>query len=157
MSIRAWDWSGDDERPAWERVLVGLRDGAFLGAESGVRRRGLVSLNAGWLARGGLLRLFHDRLEFEPNPLERLLRARRRVIAFAEIERIERRPARPGELLPAGEAPRMRVHLTGGRNLDLLPAGDLDEWLVEVRESYAWWFRKTRSRPPERPRCAHAP
>ncbi|MBY0397014.1 MAG: hypothetical protein K2X91_11185 [Thermoleophilia bacterium] len=144
MSIDAWDWTGDDERPLWERVLVGLRDGGFLGVETGVRRRGLASVNAGWLARGGLLRLFHDRLEFEPNPLERLLRARPRVIAFADVARFERRPARRDEVSPVGEAPRIRIHLLDGDHLDLLPAGDLDDWLVEVRESHGWWLRKRR-------------
>jgi hypothetical protein len=75
-----WDWSGDDDRPEWDRMWVGLRDGqAFLGTEEGVRKRGLVSINSGWLARGGLMRVYTDRLEFEPNPLERLLAARRRT------------------------------------------------------------------------------
>lgn len=148
MGIDAWDWTGDEERPLWERVLVGLRDAEFLGAEPGVRRRGLASLNAGWLARGGLLRLLHDRLDFEPNPLERLLGARRRTIAFADIERFERRPARPGEVSPAGEAPRIRIHLLAGGHLDVLPAGDLDAWLIDVRESYGRWFRRARAAVP---------
>jgi hypothetical protein len=145
MGIADWDWSGDDDTPIWERVLVGLRDGAFLGAEGGVRRRGLVSVNVGWLARGGLLRLYHDRLEFEPNPLERLLRARRRVIPFGAIESIERRPPRRGDLDPLGQTPRMRLHMRDGRPLDVLPASDtLDSWLADLRESYAWWFRRAR-------------
>jgi hypothetical protein len=149
MGIADWDWSGDDDRPTWERVLVGLRDGAFLGAESGVRRRGLVSVNVGWLARGGLLRLYHDRLEFEPNPLERLMRARRRVIPFAAIEWIERRPARRGEIDPLGRPPRMRLHLRDGRPIDVLPASDtLDAWLRDLRESYSWWFRSAREEAP---------
>ena len=129
--------------------MVGLRDGAFLGPESGVRRRGLVSVNAGWLARGGLLRLHHDRLEFEPNPLERLMRARPRTIPFADIDWIERRPARPQEISPIGEAKRMRLHLRDGTHLDILPAGDtLDDWLVDLRESYTWWFRRARTEMP---------
>lgn len=150
MGIEAWDWSGDDDRRPWERLVIGLRDGGWLDPEPGVRRRGLVSVNVGWLARGGLLRLFHDRLEFEPNPLERLLYARRRVIAFADVERVERRPARRDEISPVGEAPRMRVHLRAGGHIDVLPAGDtLDAWLVEVRESYGWWFRRARDAAPE--------
>jgi hypothetical protein len=149
MGIEAWDWSGDDDRTPWERLVIGLRDGGWLGAEPGVRRRGLVSVNVGWLARGGLLRLFHDRLEFEPNPLERLLYARRRVIAFDDVERFERRPASRDEISPVGEAPRMRVHLRDGGHIDLLPAGGtLDAWLIDVRESYGWWFRKARAAAP---------
>ncbi len=149
MDIWNWDWTGDDDRPLWERVLVGFRDCVFLGPESGVRRRGLVSVNVGWLARGGLLRLYHDRLEFEPNPLERLLRARPRVIAFADIDHIERYP-RTGAISPIGEAKRMRVHLRTGAQVDILPAGDtLDGWLLDVRDSYGWWFRRARAEAPE--------
>jgi hypothetical protein len=143
VGIDGWDWEGDDGRPSWERMLVGLRDGAFLGPEPGVRKRGLVSVNVGWLARGGLLRLRHDRLDFEPNPLERLLGARRRTLPFEAIEWIERRPAEPGELSPVGERPRLRVHLSDGPPVDLLPAGDtLDDWLLAIRESRTWWRRR---------------
>ncbi|WP_217913626.1 hypothetical protein [Miltoncostaea marina] len=142
MGWQDWDWSGDDDRPERDRVWVGLRDGAFLGQEDGVRKRGLVSLNAGWLARGGLLRLYADRLEFEPNPLERLLGARRRRLPFAEIARIERRPERPDDLSPVGQTPRMRLHLAGGPHLDVLPAGGgLDDWLAAIREAWAWHAR----------------
>lgn len=144
MGMKGWDWSGqDDERPDWDRLFVGLRDGAFLGAEPGVRKRGMVSINSGWLARGGLLRLYADRLEFEPNPLERLLLARPRVIAFADLERIERRPADPELLSVGGEAPRMRLHRHESAHIDVLPAGrTLDEWLVAIRESWTWWSRR---------------
>lgn len=141
MGWQDWDWSGEDDRPEWDRIWVGLRDGAFLGQEDGVRRRGLVSVNAGWLARGGLLRLYADRLEFEPNPLERLLGARRRRLPFAEITRVERRPERPDDVSPVGQAPRMRLHLAGGSHLDVLPAGGLDDWLAAIREAWAWQAR----------------
>lgn len=146
MDMWDWDWADDDEdRPLWDRVWTGLRDCAFLGPEEGVRKRGLVSVNVGWLARGGLLRLYADRLEFEPNPLERLLLARPRVIGFGDVERFERRPAR-GEISPLGEAKRMRVHLREAGHIDILPAGDtLDDWLLLVRESYGWWFRRARA------------
>lgn len=137
-----WDWSGDDDRPEWDRVWVGLRDGAFLGAEDGVRKRGLVSINSGWLARGGLLRLYADRLEFEPNPLERLLAARRRTLPFAEIDRIERRPERVEDVSPVGETRRMRLHMGARGTLDVIPAGDtLDDWLLALRESWVWYRR----------------
>lgn len=138
-----WDWSGGDDRPEWDRMWVGLRDGqAFLGQEDGVRKRGLVSINSGWLARGGLLRVYRDRLEFEPNPLERLLAARRRTLPYADIVRIERRPAGVDDVSPVGEAKRMRLHMRAGGTLDVLPPGDtLDEWLVAVMEPWAWWRR----------------
>lgn len=137
-----WDWSGDDDRPEWDRIWVGLRDGAFLGPEGGVRKRGLVSIHSGWLARGGLLRLYTDRLEFEPNPLERLLAARKRSISFADIERIERRPARTDDVSPIGETKRMRLHMSGGGHLDVIPAGDtLDDWLTAIKEPWFWYRR----------------
>ncbi len=141
------DWAGDDDRPDWERMWTGLRDGEFLGPEDGVRKRGLVSVNSGWLARGGLLRLYADRLEFEPNPLERLLAARRRVWSFAEIERLERRPERPGEVSPIGQTPRVRLHMSGGRHIDVLPAGGtLDEWLPMIDQAWSW-YRRTHLEP----------
>ena len=104
------DRTGDDDRPEWERMWTGLRDGEFLGPEDGVRKRGLVSINRGWLARGGLMRLYADRLEFEPNPLERLMLARRWSLPFRDIERLERRPERPDEVSPIGQIPRIRLH-----------------------------------------------
>jgi len=143
MHVRDWDWTGDADRPDWERLLVGLRDGAFLGLEPGVRKRGLVSVNVGWLARGGLLRLRADGLEFAPNPLERLLGARRRSIPFDVLSGIERRPRRPGEVLPGGERERIRLHLESGGHVDVLPAGDgLDAWLDAIRAEYALWRRR---------------
>jgi hypothetical protein len=146
VGIESWDWDGSDERPGWERLLVGLRDGCFLGPEPGVRKRGLVSVNAGWLARGGLLRLRADRLDFEPNPLERLLGARRRTFRFDDIQWIERRPARPGDMSPTGQVARMRIHLEDDAHVDVLPAGDtLDDWLLALRESRAWWRRRDRA------------
>ena len=146
MGTEDWDWRTPD-RPDWERVLVGLRDCVFLGPEEDVHRRGLVSLNVGWLARGGLLRLHSDGLSFEPNPLERLLGARRRRFSFAELERVERLPARAGEILPGGQAARIRLHLVDGRSADLLPAGaTLDDWLAALRDRRAIWRRRERMR-----------
>jgi hypothetical protein len=149
MRVADWDWEGDDDRPAWERLLVGLRDGAFLGAEPGVRKRGLVSVNVGWLARGGLLRLHADRLSFEPNPLERLLGAKPRTIAFDDLAWVERRPPR-GEISAVGQCARMRLHLADGSHIDVLPAGGaLDDWLLALRESRAWWRRRDPVEEPE--------
>jgi hypothetical protein len=144
MAMKDWDWNEKDaDRPDWDRLFVGLRDGAFLGPETGVRKRGMVSINNGWLARGGLLRLYADRLEFEPNPMERLLMARRRTVAFAEIARLERRPASPEDMPVDGQAPRMRIHRHEGPSIDVLPAGrTLDEWLEAIRESMIWWSRR---------------
>jgi hypothetical protein len=144
MGMKDWDWTDRDaERPDWDRLFVGLRDGAFLGPETGVRKRGMVSINVGWLARGGLLRIYHDRLEFEPNPLERLLLARGRVIPFDDIERIERRPELATQISVGGEAPRMRLHRREGKHIDILPAGrTLDEWLLAIKESMVWWSRR---------------
>ncbi len=144
MGMKDWDWSDKDaDRSDWDRLWVGLRDGHFFGPESGVRKRGLVSINNGWLARGGLLRLYHDRIEFEPNPMERLLFARKRVVAFADIKRLERRPASPDDLPANGQAPRMRIHRHEEGHIDVLPAGrTLDEWLEAIRESMIWWTRR---------------
>ncbi|MGE0028075.1 MAG: hypothetical protein AB7U07_13325 [Thermoleophilia bacterium] len=144
MGMKDWDWNDKDaDRPDWDRLFVGLRDGAFLGPEAGVRKRGLVSINNGWLARGGLLRLYHDRIEFEPNPMERLLLARKRVVAFREIARLERRPESPDDLPANGQAPRMRIHRHEESHIDVLPAGrTLDEWLTAIRESMIWWSRR---------------
>jgi hypothetical protein len=145
MDFGHWDWTGDADRADWERVWTGLRDGAFLDREDGVYRRGLVSVNVGWLARGGLLHLEIPGLRFVPNPLERLLGARTRYFAFAAMTDVERCPARPGDVLPGGVAPRIRLHFTGSRPADILPAGEtLDAWFVAIREQYAVWERRAR-------------
>ncbi len=148
MDFGDWDWTGDEDRPDWERLLVGLRDGAFLGPEDGVYRRGLVSVNVGWLARGGLLRLEAPGLRFVPNPLERLLGARTRHFAFADIVKIERCPSTRAEVLPGGLAPRIRLHRSSGRPVDILPAGEtLDDWLIAMREQHVVWERRSRFEP----------
>lgn len=136
------DRAGDDDRPDWERMWTGLRDGEFLGHEEGVRKRGLVSINRGWLARGGLLRLYADRIEFEPNPLERLMLARRWSLPFREIARLERRPERPDQVSPVGQTPRIRVHRADGAQLDVIPAGGtLDDWLGAMHHVWSWQRR----------------
>lgn len=149
MDFGQWDWTGDDDRPDWDRLWVGLRDGAFLGPEEGVYRRGLVSVNVGWLARGGLLRLEIPGLRFVPNPLERLMGARTKYFAFADITQIERCPPTRDGVLPGGVAPRIRLHFTASRPVDILPAGEtLDDWLVAMREQHATWERRARFESP---------
>jgi hypothetical protein len=138
------NWIDDDERPAWEGYLVKLRDGGFLGREEGVLRRGLASLNRGWLARGGLLRLHVDALSFEPNPLERLLGARRSSFPLELILRAERRPDRPGEPSSLAQPARIRLHMADGGRIDLIPAGGPDEWLEAIREAREVWERRRR-------------
>jgi hypothetical protein len=145
-------WTGDDragERgPEWERVWTSLRDGEFLGPEDGVRKRGLVSINRGWLARGGLLRLYADRIEFEPNPLERLMLARGWSLRLGEIVRLERRPERPDQVSPVGQTPRMRLHTSAGAQIDVIPAGDtLDDWLGAMHHVWAWHARSAQEQP----------
>lgn len=78
--------------------------------------------NNGWLARGGLLHLRDDHLAFRPNPMERLLLARRLRIDFRGIRAVERHPSRPGESLPGGRAPRMRL-VTEARTYDFVFPG----------------------------------
>ena len=95
----------------WDARLIIARDGARE-LEDGVYRRTLASLNNGWLARGGHLRLHDDRLSFAPTPFERLLLARPVSVDFVDIERVERHPERPEDVLPGGKAPRMRVRTT---------------------------------------------
>jgi hypothetical protein len=75
--------------------------------------------------------------------MERLLLARRRVVAFAEIARIERRPESPDDLPANGQSPRMRIHRHEDDSIDVLPAGrTLDEWLAAIRESMIYWSRR---------------
>lgn len=145
------DRAGDDDRPEWERMWVGLRDGEFLGPEDGVRKRGLVSINRGWLARGGLMRLYADRIEFEPNPLERLMLARRWSLPFRDIERLERRPERPDQVSPVGQIPRIRLHTVAGAQIDVIPAGgSLDDWLLAMEHVWAWHRRASEEAPADR-------
>jgi hypothetical protein len=140
------NWIDDDEGPAWEGYLLKLRDGGFLGREEGVLRRGLASLNRGWLARGGLLRLHADALSFEPNPLERLLGARRSTFPLELILRAERRPDRPGEPSSLAQPARIRLHMADGARVDLIPAGGPDGWLEAIREAREVWERRQRFR-----------
>lgn len=126
----------------WDARFIVARDGPRE-LEPGVHRRTLASLNSGWLARGGLLHLLDDGLWFVPSPLERLLLARPVRLDFADITAVERHPARAGEMLLDGRAPRMRV-LTGARSYDFLFPGGLDEWLASVKERQQIWQNRQR-------------
>jgi hypothetical protein len=70
------------------------------------------------------------------------------VIAFGDIERIERRPALASDVVANGQVPRMRVHLREAGHLDVLPASTtLDGWILAIRESMTWWSRRGPSAP----------
>ena len=77
----------------WDARFIIARDGPRE-LEEGVYRRTLASLNSGWLARGGHLRLHDDHLSFAPTTLERLLFAKAHRIDFDAIESVAREPAR---------------------------------------------------------------
>ena len=128
----------DDYDPdRWDARFIVARDGPRE-LEPGVHRRTIASLNSGWLARGGLLRLHDDHLSFAPSPLERLLLARPLRIDFGDITAVQRHPLREGEVLPAGRAPRMRL-LTGSRSFDFVFVGGLDDWIASLKERLRVW------------------
>jgi hypothetical protein len=128
----------DDYDPdRWDARFIEARDGPRE-LEEGCHRRTLASLNNGWLARGGLLRLHDDRLSFAPSPLERLLLAKSLSIDFADITAVERHPARVGEMLPGGRAPRMRL-VTESRDYDFVFHTGLDDWIDSVKERLNLW------------------
>jgi hypothetical protein len=126
----------------WDAQFIIARDGPRE-LEEGVYRRTLASLNNGWLARGGHLRLHDDHLSFTPSPLERLLLARRVRIDFCDITEVERHPRRRDEMLPGGRAPRMRLTAVSKRYDFLFPNG-LDDWIAAVEERMQIWERRQR-------------
>lgn len=126
----------------WDAAFIVARDGPR-DLEPGVYRRTLASLNSGWLARGGLLRLHDDHLSFVPTPIERLLFAKPHRITFASIDVIRREPERIGEFLPGGKAPRMKVE-TRERSFEFVFPGGLDDWIDAVRERRRIWETRTR-------------
>ncbi len=133
----------DDFDPdRWDAQFIIARDGPRE-LEEGVYRRTLASLNNGWLARGGLLHLQADGLLFVPSPLERLLLARTVRLDFARITAIERLPAREGDVLPGGVAPRMRLH-TESRSYDFVFPNGLDDWVASVKERRWIWQNRER-------------
>ena len=128
----------DDYDPdRWDARFIIARDGPRE-LEPGVHRRTIASLNNGWLARGGLLRLYDDHLSFAPSPLERLLLARPVRIDFADITAVQRHPARDGDVLPDGRSPRMRL-LTEARSFDFVFVGGLDDWIASLKERLQVW------------------
>jgi hypothetical protein len=126
----------------WDAAFIVARDGPRE-LEEGVYRRTLTSLNNGWLARGGHLRLHDDRLSFSPSPLERLMLARRLTVPFDEIVQVERHPTRREDRLPGGLAPRMRV-VTIARSYDFLFHNGLDDWIDAVGERMGIWENRRR-------------
>ena len=133
----------DDYDPdRWDAIFIEARDGPR-DLEEGCHRRTLASLNNGWLARGGLLRLHDDRLSFTPSPLERLLLAKSLSIDFGDITAVERRPTRKDDVLPGGQAPRMRL-LTTSRSYDFVFTSGLDDWIDSVKERMHVWENRRR-------------
>ena len=126
----------------WDARFIIARDGARE-LEDGVYRRTLASLNNGWLARGGHLRLHDDCLTFAPSPIERLLLARPARIAFDDIAGVERHPRSPEEVLPGGKSARMRI-LTRDRNYDFVFVSGLDDWIDAVKERMRIWDNRRR-------------
>jgi hypothetical protein len=126
----------------WDAAFIVARDGPRE-LEAGVYRRTLASLNSGWLARGGLLRLHADHLSFAPTPIERLLLAKSHRIAFDEIHTIMREPERAEDILPGGRAPRMKIH-TRERSYEFVFSGGLDDWIEAVAERRSIWETRTR-------------
>ncbi len=133
----------DDYDPdRWDAIFVEARDGPRE-LEEGCYRRTMASLNSGWLARGGLLRLHDASLTFTPSPMERLLLAKSLSIDFADITAVERHPARAGEMLPGGKAPRMRL-LAAARSYDFVFHSGLDDWIDSVKERLDIWENRRR-------------
>ena len=75
--------------------------------------------------------------------MERLLLAKNLSIDFADITAVERHPARPGEMLPGGKAPRMRL-LTETRSYDFVFHSGLDDWIDSVKERLDIWENRRR-------------
>lgn len=125
----------------WDALFIELRDGPRE-LEPGVYRRTIASLNNGWLARGGHLRLHDDHLSFTPTPMERLLFARTRLLPFADLTAVERQPKNPDEvMLPGGRSPRMRL-VVGGATYDFVFMSGLDDWIDAVNERLEVWANR---------------
>ncbi|MEW6582433.1 MAG: hypothetical protein AB1416_06710 [Actinomycetota bacterium] len=127
----------------WDAAFIIARDGPRE-LEAGVYRRTLASLNNGWLARGGHLRLHDDRLSFTPTPMERLLLARSVTIRFADIDAVERHPRRRQDVLPGGRAPRLRLSAREGRSFEFVFTTGLDDWIAALEERMQIWERRRR-------------
>jgi hypothetical protein len=139
-SNRDRDDGFDEDR--WDAVFIIARDGPRT-LEDGVYRRTLASLNNGWLARGGHLRLHDDHLTFTPSPIDRMLFAKKVRIDFTDIADVERHPKRRDEMLPGGQAPRMRL-ICSARRHDFVFTNGLDDWIAAVEERMQIWERRER-------------
>jgi hypothetical protein len=126
----------------WDARFIVARDGPRE-LEDGVHRRTLASLNNGWLARGGHLRLHDDHLSFDPSRIERLLFAKPVRVDFTRVTGVERHPARPEDVLPGGMSPRMRVR-TEAKSYDFVFHTGLDDWLDAVGERMRIWQTRRR-------------
>jgi hypothetical protein len=126
----------------WDARFIILRDGPRE-LEDGVYRRTLTSLNSGWFARGGLLRLHDDHLSFTPTPIERLLFAKSHRLDFDDIRSVAREPERVQDVLPGGKAPRMRVTMEQ-RSYEFVFVNGLDDWIEAVGERRRIWETRTR-------------
>lgn len=126
----------------WDAKFIEMRDGPRQ-LEDGEYRRTLASLNSGWMAHGGLLRLHDDGISFSPSPIERLLFAKAHRIDFAAITSIVREPPRPEDLLPGGKAPRMRI-TTEVRSFEFVFHNGLDDWLDAIAERRRIWENRNR-------------
>lgn len=143
-SARMPDLHRDDgyDPDRWDARFIIARDGPRE-LEDGVYRRTLASLNSGWLARGGLLRLHDDHLSFAPTPIERMLLAKPHRIDFDAIESVVREPRGTEEILPGGKAARMRI-TTRERSFEFVFTVGLDDWLEAVGERRRIWETRTR-------------
>ena len=126
----------------WDAKFIEMRDGPRQ-LEPGEYRRTLASLNSGWYARGGLLRLHDDGLSFTPTPIERLLFGKSHRIDFAAITAVDREPRRPEEILPGGKAPRVRI-TTIARSYEFVFHNGLDDWIEAIGERRRIWTNRTR-------------
>lgn len=126
----------------WDARFIVARDGPRE-LEDGVYRRTLASLNSGWLARGGLLRLHDDHLSFAPSPMERMLLAKPHRIDFDAIESVIREPPGAEDVLPGGKAARMRI-TTRERSFEFVFTVGLDDWLEAVDERRRIWENRAR-------------
>lgn len=104
-------------------------------ADEKILKRTGADLNNGWLARHGTLYLTDQRLVFVPTALDHLLGAKRREIARADLEVVERWPLSPGGMPRGAKRPRLILHANGVRYQVLLP--DLDGWFDLLQVFYA--------------------
>ena len=64
-------------------------------------------------------------------------------IDFGDITAVERHPTRRDDVLPGGQAPRMRL-LTPSRSYDFVFTSGLDDWIDSVKERMHVWENRRR-------------